>query len=239
MYVRPTFTFAHCDPESLRAQLKRRVRPAQRPVLLTDGAFATTGRIPPLHEYVSLLAAYNGRLVVDESHAFGVVGANGRGAAEHCGVEHEVVSGATLSKAYCAQGAVFAGSAAAVAQVRRASPVGAACAGSPLSAAAAHASLTYMHDRAAVREELRAKADYLRARLRQTGLDVIDTPASIVSFTYGNCADMQALQRRAFERGIHIYHSKYIGAGPEGLIRCAVFRDHSLQDIDALISVLR
>jgi hypothetical protein len=45
-------------------------------------------------------------------------------------------------------------------------------------------------------------------------------------------------QQRLFERGIHVMLSKCIGAGPQGVIRCAVFADHSEGDLDALTDEL-
>jgi 7-keto-8-aminopelargonate synthetase-like enzyme len=234
----PSHTFAHCDVESLEAILRQHVHAGQRPLVMTDGVFATTGRIPPLSEYASLLAPYEGRLFLDEAHGFGVVGEQGRGAAEFCGVENIAASGATLSKAFCAQGAVVGCSVATAARLQSMPPLRGACAGSPLSAAAATASLSYVAGRPELRSELRATGDYLRSQLRRIGCEVIDTPAPIVSFRWGSRADMLALQRRVFDRGIYIYHSNYIGAGSDGLIRCSVFRDHSRQDVDALITAL-
>jgi 7-keto-8-aminopelargonate synthetase-like enzyme len=235
---RPVHIFSHCNTESLREKLKHRLTAGQRPLIVTDGAFATTGRIPPLVEYADELAAYEGHLFIDESHAFGVVGENGRGAAEYCAVERLATIGSTLSKAFCAQGAIVATTPTMAQRLRTMPAVIGANAGSPLSAAAAAASLAYVAAHPELRSELRMKADYLRERLRGAGLPVIDTPAPIVSFKWGSRADMQALQRRLFESGIYIHHSSYVGAGPEGVIRCAIFRDHSRGDIDALVSRL-
>lgn len=234
----PSFTFAHCDAESLGDALKTHAGSGKRPLVVTDGVFATTGSVPPLDDYAGLLAGYGGRLFVDESHAFGVVGVNGRGASEYCGVEHIATIGSTLSKAYCAQGALVGCSTDTAARLRMAPPIRGACAGSPLSAVAATASLNYVARHPHLRTEIRALADYLRRRLRETGMEVIDSPAPIVSFKYGDRNDMQQLQRRAFDCGIFIYYSTYLGAGPEGMIRCAVFRDHTRADIDALIATL-
>jgi 8-amino-7-oxononanoate synthase len=235
---RPVFAFRHCDVDSLRDVLNRNLRPGQRAVLLTDGAFATTGRIPPLGEYAAVLASCDGRMLIDESHAFGVVGENGRGAAEHCGVESVAIRGATLSKAYCAQGAIVGCSGAAAVRSHTTVPTRAANAGSPLSAAAATATLEYVAAHPEVRDRVREMTDYLRMRLRDAGLDVISSPAPIVSFRCGSGDEMQALQRKAFDRGIYLHYSRYIGAGVEGMIRCAVFRDHSRSDIDELIDML-
>jgi 7-keto-8-aminopelargonate synthetase-like enzyme len=234
----PSFTFQHCDVDSLSDVLKKHVGPRQRPLVVTDGAYATTGRIPPLTAYAALLAPYDGRLFVDDAHAFGVIGDNGRGAAEFCGVEHIAATGSTLSKAFCAQGAVVGCSAGAAWRLRSLPAIRGACAGSPLSAVAATTSLEYVAARPDLRKNLRVMTDYFRSRIRSIGLNVIDSPAPIVSFKFGNQQNMRDLQRRLFERGIYIYHSTYIGAGPEGTIRCAVFRDHSKEDIDALVDAI-
>jgi 8-amino-7-oxononanoate synthase len=90
-----------------------------------------------------------------------------------------------------------------------------------------------------LREHLSAMTAYLRMRLRGIGLDIIDSPAPIVSFALATGAEMQALQSRLLDRGIHIYYSTYMGAGPEGMIRCAVFRDHTREDMDALVGALK
>jgi 8-amino-7-oxononanoate synthase len=238
IHGRAIFSFAHCDADSLRSTLRQHVRGGQRPLIVTDGAFATTGRVPPLHDYAAEVAARDGRLLIDESHSFGVVGPNGRGAAELCGVEHLSLSGATLSKALCAHGALMGCSHAVAQRVRTLPPLAAACSGSPLSATAAAASLSYVSRHPELRTQLSALTGHLRARLRALGLDVIDSPAPIVSFRYGDREQMRALQRRAFERGFYLHHSTYLGAGADGLIRCAVFRDHSHADIDALIALL-
>lgn len=234
----PAFEFAHCDVQSLREMLQRHVQTKQRPLVVTDGIFATSGRVAPLAQYAAELAYYDGKLFVDESHAFGVVGEHGRGAAEYCGVESLAATGATLSKAYCSQGALVGCSAAAAERVRGQTPIRGACAGSPLSAVAATASLNYVAAHPQLRRDLRATTDYLRLRLRSIGLEVIDSPAPIVSFQFGNRDDMLAMQRRLFDQGVHIQHSTYIGAGVEGMLRCAVFHDHSREDIDTLVAGL-
>jgi 8-amino-7-oxononanoate synthase len=235
----PAFTFTHCDVDSLNQVLTKEVRKMQRPLVITDGVFATSGRIPPLAEYAAALAPYDGRLLVDEAHGFGVVGEHGRGASEFCGVEHVTYSCATLTKAFCAGGAIVGCSAATAVRLRSVPPISCSCAGSPLLAAAATASLTYVAQRPELRKDLRATGDLLRLRLRNAGIDVLETPAPIVSFRWGHRADMLALQRRAFEQGIYIPYSTYVGSGSEGMIRLSVFGDHSREDINALADVLR
>jgi 7-keto-8-aminopelargonate synthetase-like enzyme len=234
----PILEYAHCDVQSLREILVQHIRPGQRPLLLTDGVFATTGHLAPLAEYVGELLPYGGRLFVDESHAFGVVGAHGRGAAEECNVEEHCSEGSTLSKALCAQGAFVTCTSSQAQRLRSVPPLRGACAGSPLSAVATAAALDYVAAHPEFRIQLRALAEYFRSRVREIGLSVPESPAPIVSFSFGTRAAMVAVQQRLFERGIYVYHSTYLGAGPEGMIRCAVFRDHSRSDIDTLVGAL-
>jgi 7-keto-8-aminopelargonate synthetase-like enzyme len=234
-----THIFHHCDAEDLGRLLDQHVGAQERPLIVTDGVFASTGAVPPLRDYAKACAPYDGRLFIDESHAFGVVGTEGRGSSEYCGVEHLAASGTTLSKALCGQGAIVAGSAAAIAHLRTLPVIRGANSGSPISAAATAASLRYLAEHPQLRHRLTATGAYLRQQLREMGLTVIDSPAPIVSFQFGRRDDMQALQRKALASGVYVYHSNYIGAGPEGIIRCAVFADHTEADIDALIAVLR
>lgn len=235
----PCFPFEHCNAGALRDLLRTNVHAKRRPLVVTDGAFPISGRVPPLSDYAIELQPYDGRLFVDEAHSFGVVGEQGRGAVEYCGVEPIAIIGATFSKAYCAQGAFVGCSLAAAKRLRSYPVIRGACAGSPLSAVAATASLRYVSQHPEIRVELRQLTQYLRNGLRSIGIDVIDSPAPIVSFRCGTWADMQSLQRRAFDNGVIINHSTYVGAVAGGTIVCAVFRDHSTEDIDLLLDALR
>jgi 7-keto-8-aminopelargonate synthetase-like enzyme len=230
--------FAHCNSEALREALRREVRAGERPVVLTDGVFATTGELAPLADYVRELAPYGGRLFVDEAHSFGVVGDNGRGAIEYFGVEGHADMGATLSKAICAQGAFVACTREAASRLRSVPAVLGAGAGSPISALVAAASLDYVAAHPHLRSELFELTRCLRLGLRRIGIEVIDSPAPIVAFGCGNREEMLTIQERLFANGILIHHSNYVGAGQNGLIRCAVFRDHTREDLERLISEL-
>jgi 7-keto-8-aminopelargonate synthetase-like enzyme len=89
-----------------------------------------------------------------------------------------------------------------------------------------------------LRNRLATLTRYFRQRLREIGLDVIDSPAPIVSFGLGTSKDMLAVKRQLFAQGINIYVSNYLGSGEHGIIRCAVFADHHKDDIDRLVDAL-
>lgn len=234
----PTIAFAHADADALRDALRGQSPASQRPLVLTDGVFATTGRIPPLAEYARIAAEAGGQLFVDEAHAYGVVGGSGRGAAEHCGVA-DVMHAGTLGKGFCAQGGLLPCTREFAARVRSLPPLRGAGAGSPVSALVAAAALRYARAHPQRREHLRAVSQRLKTGLRGLGLRIIDTPAPITAFSVGRNADMLALQASLFDDGLHVSVSSYIGSGPEGMIRCATFADHSEGDIDRLVEALR
>jgi len=86
---RPLIPFCHGDPADLRARLHRQLKPGERPLVLSDGVFATLGDVAPLAEYQDVLAEFPGAiLLIDDAHAIGVLGENGRGTFEHAGLWH-------------------------------------------------------------------------------------------------------------------------------------------------------
>lgn len=234
----PWSTFPHCDAGALQDAVRRCSTTNRRPLVLTDGVFATTGRIPPLAEYARIVADADGLLFVDESHGYAVVGRNGRGAAEHCGVTGALHAG-TLGKGFCAQGGLLPCTREFAARVRSLPPVRGAGAGSPVSALVAAAAMRFTRAHPERRKHLHAISQRLKTGLRGLGLEIVDTPAPITAFRVGRKPDMLALQKSLFDDGLNIVVSNYIGAGPEGMIRCATFADHSESDIDHLVEALR
>ncbi|RYY27343.1 MAG: aminotransferase class I/II-fold pyridoxal phosphate-dependent enzyme [Sphingomonadales bacterium] len=234
----PVTGFAHCDAQALQDAIAGTLRPGERPLIVTDGMFATTGDLAPLDAYARLVAPLDGRIFVDDAHAFGVLGDNGRGTAEHFGVEDVAHAGVTLSKAFCAQGAAMGCSREAAERANRLPPKRGANAGSTISAAVSTAALRYMSANPSRRTQLSDLARHARQQLRQLGLQVSNSPSPVLSFKLGSRSDMRRVQHRLFERGIYLPISDYLGAGPEGLFRCAIFADHSIEDIDRLASEL-
>lgn len=232
---RPYSTFRHRDAGSLEHLVKR--TKGVRPLVLTDGVFATTGAIPPLRNYVQIATAAGGLVIVDESHAYGVVGIRGRGAAEHEGAE--VGHAGTLSKAFCGQGALFPCSREVAIAVRRTPPLRGASSGSLISAMVCARALRIVSSEPERRVRLHELSQKLKGGLRQLGLEILDTPAPITSFTLSSRAEMLHLQQALFREGIHVLISNYIGAGPDGTVRCATFADHTDADIDRLVGSIK
>src|SRR5437870_1627997 len=100
--------FDHRDPGAL-ARAVSKLDSRARPIVLTDGMFSHDGSVAPLSEYLKILPPA-GKILVDDAHGAGVLGAKGKGAAEYAGVAQDrIIYCATLSKAFGAYGGVVLG----------------------------------------------------------------------------------------------------------------------------------
>lgn len=93
------YRYANADMDDLRAQLEA-AKGARRTVIVTDGVFSMDGYLAPLEQICDLADEYGALVLVDDSHAVGFVGADGRGSPEACGVlgRVDIITG-TLGKA--------------------------------------------------------------------------------------------------------------------------------------------
>lgn len=104
-----TFVYRHCDLDHLEALLREHGS-RRRKVIITDGVFSMDGDIAPLPGLLSLAERHGAVLMVDDAHATGVLGAGGRGTAEHFGLSGKVhIQMGTLGKALGSFGAYVAG----------------------------------------------------------------------------------------------------------------------------------
>lgn len=105
----PTRVYAHKDMNQLEDCLKA-AQSARRRLVVTDGVFSMDGDIAPLPQIVALAETYNAMVMVDDAHASGVLGENGRGTVNHFGLDGRVdIQVGTLSKAIGAMGGYVAG----------------------------------------------------------------------------------------------------------------------------------
>ena len=100
--------YAHNDMSSLEMRL-RQCRPESVKLIVTDGVFSMEGDIAPLPEIVSLAERYDADIMVDDAHALGVLGNQGRGTADHFGLTEKVdlIMG-TFSKSFGSLGGFIA-----------------------------------------------------------------------------------------------------------------------------------
>jgi len=253
---RPVVEFEHCDAEDLSRRLREHLAPGARPLVLTDGVFAAQGAIAPLPAYCRVLGAYPGSiLVVDDAHAIGVLGANGRGTLEHHGIARqgvnavdprggpsgapEVFMGGTLSKAIGGYGGIVPGSDEFVGWAKGTSSHYAGSSPPPCPVAGATAKALLLAADPERRARLSDNVSRVRTGLRRLGLDVPDSPVPVIPLHLGEAGHMRAIEQELIRRGIFVpYMSRYAGLPPEGVLRLAVFATHTPAMIERLLDEL-
>ena len=240
---RPITPFAHRSPEALAAALHRELRPGERPLVLSDGVFPISGEIAPLPGYLAAVEPLGGQVYLDDAHAVGVLGANGRGTAEYYGIASDhCKTTATLAKSLGGFGGIMWGEVRWIEQLERNSRIFTGASPLPLVAAAASARALELAQDPERRSRLWENVARLKSGLRGLGWDLDDTPVPIVCLRAERARSGVSLERiRAglYERGIgvELAHSarSYTSTPPGGGLRIAVFSEHSPQQIDRLL----
>jgi glycine C-acetyltransferase/8-amino-7-oxononanoate synthase len=194
--------YRHGDVEHLAWQIQR--AEGREGLIVTDSVFSMDGDVAPLEDLVDLAQRHDLRLVVDEAHATGAVGPDGRGAVADAGLEGEIdVIVGTLGKALGAYGAFAA------CDTRTAQYL-ANCARSfmfstappPPAVAGALAALDLLEEQPRRVEKLQANADTLRDELAREGFDVAGSGTQIVPIIIGDARTAMRICEAALERGV-------------------------------------
>ncbi len=237
-----TGVFRHADlgdlEEKLRAARDRRVR-----MVITDGVFSMEGAIAKLPDLIELCRKHDTVLVVDDSHATGVLGATGRGTAEHFGVLGEVdLITSTLGKALGgAAGGFVAGSAAVCDYLtQRARPQLFSNALPPTVAASALAAVEYLEGHPERVTTLRENARYFRERLWALGFKPLAGETPIVPVIVGETAFAIKLSEELLNEGVFV-----TGFGfpvvPQGQarVRCQISAAHTREHLDGALAAFK
>jgi glycine C-acetyltransferase len=237
-----TGVFRHGDladlEEKLRAARDRRVR-----MVITDGVFSMEGSIAKLPDLVALCRRHDAVLVVDDSHATGVLGATGRGTAEHFGMMGEVdVITSTLGKALGgAAGGFVAGSSAVCDYLtQRARPQLFSNALPPTVAASALAAVEYTEAHPERVRALRENAVYFREQLRALGFKPLDGETPIVPVIVGETAFAIRLSEELLNQGVFVTGFGY-PVVPQGQarVRCQISATHTREHLDRALAAFR
>jgi len=162
-----------------------------------------------------LVEAYDGCLWLDDCHALGVLGTQGRGTYEHYGLHSErLYFGATLSKAVGAHGGIIAGKEEFILPIRAGHIANGANASVSAAAAAAVKGMQLMMTQPKLREQLWSNARQLKSGLKAMGFDQDDTPVPVAAWVLKTAKEMDQIQTEMMNPGIAIQRTEYVGAGP-------------------------
>ena len=233
--------YPHADMQALREILKN--CPAEkRKLIVTDSVFSMDGDRAPLKEIVDLAKVHEAMIMVDEAHAFGVLGAHGSGLVEELSLEGQVdIQMGTLSKAAGSFGAYACGT-----NVLRDFLINKSrsfiytTAMPPALAQASRVALQIIRQGDSLRRQLQLNANYLRAELDILGFDTMNSSTPIIPILVKDPVQAMAMSRQLLEQGIFVQAIRppTVPMGTARL-RLTAMATHTQEDLDRLLNALR
>ena len=243
--------FRHNQMPKLEKMLDRAAGDGGGVLVVVDGVFSMEGDVCDLPAIVELCERYGARLMVDEAHAVGVLGARGAGTCELFGLEDRVdLRMGTFSKSLASCGGFIAGPADVVEFLRIASrPFIFTASAVPAAVGAALAALRVIRsDGAELMRQLLDNARYLRHGLRDLGLRVIepgtlpgggDATTPVVPVVVGEDWQAVLLWKALFDRGLYTNVAIHPAVPPGGaLLRTSLMASHRREHLDRALSII-
>jgi glycine C-acetyltransferase len=236
-----TAVYRHADLDDLREKL-RGAKNARRRMVWSDGIFSMEGSIAPLPDLLQICRDHDAILVIDDSHATGVLGVTGRGTAEHFGVVGEVdIITSTLGKALGgAAGGFVAGSSALCDYLtQRSRPQLFSNALPPTVAASALASVEFIEQHPDRVQRLRDNARYFREQIIESGFKPLAGETPIIPIIVGETSTAIQMSDMLLGEGVFV-----TGFGfpvvPQGQarVRCQVSAAHTREDLDTAVRAI-
>ena len=237
-----TAVYKHSDLDDLVAKLQAH-KGARRRVIWTDGVFSMEGAICKLPQLLQIAKDYDAILVVDDSHATGVLGRTGRGTAEHYGVLGEVdVITSTLGKALGGAAGGFVAGPAALADlmIQRSRPQLFSNALPPTVATSSLAAVRFVETHPERVTKLHDNTAWFRAAITEAGFKPLPGDTPIVPIIIGETAAAIAMSDALLAEGIFV-----TGFGfpvvPHGTARgrCQISAAHSRDDLEFAVQVFK
>jgi len=233
--------YPHRDVAALRRLLEES-RGARRVLVVTDGVFSMDGDIAPLPDIVAVAKEYGAITMVDDAHASGVLGTNGRGTVDHFGLHGQVdIQVGTLSKAIGILGGYVAGSKLLIDYlIQRARPFLFSTSHPPAVTAACLAALDILETEPELIQRLWDNARYFREGLADAGFDVSGSETPIIPVIVGEGDKAMRLSDRLFEEGVFAQGIAYPTV-PRGKarVRTIVTAAHTRDDLDQALAAFR
>jgi glycine C-acetyltransferase len=230
-----TAVYRHSDMADLEARL-RAAKDRRTRLIVTDGMFSMEGDIARLPDIVELARRHDALVVVDDSHATGVLGKTGRGTAEHYGMAGQVdVITSTLGKALGGAAGGFAASSAAVCDylIQRARPQLFSNALPCTVAGSALAAVEYLERHPELVTRLHDNARYFRDQLRARGFKPLPGDTPIIPVILGETAMAIRMSELLLDEGVFVTGFGYpVVPRGEARVRCQVSAAHTREDLD-------
>lgn len=229
------YRYANGDMEDLEAKLKES-RGERFRLIATDGVFSMDGYLAKLPEICALARKYEALVMVDDSHAVGFTGPNGRGTHEHFGVmdQVDVITG-TLGKALGgASGGYVSGRKEMIELLRqRSRPYLFSNTLAPSIAAASLKCLEMLSTLGELRERLRANTAFFRSAMEAAGFRILPGEHPIVPVMLGDAVAASRMAQKLLERGVYVIAFSYpVVPKEQARIRVQISAAHTREDLE-------
>lgn len=218
--------------------------PAKNIIIVTDGVFSMDGDIANIRDIVNLGNKYDAMVMVDDSHATGFLGKNGRGAIEFCGCLGEVdIITSTLGKAMGgASGGFTTGKREIIEMLRqRSRPYLFSNTLAPSISAAAIAAFDLLDKSNDLRKKLMDNTEYFRTEMTKLGFDIVKGVHPIVPVHFRKFSDdakmAHNVSKDLYDEGIYVIGFSYpVVPKGQARIRVQISAAHSKENIEKAIS---
>ncbi|HKB90861.1 MAG TPA: aminotransferase class I/II-fold pyridoxal phosphate-dependent enzyme [Opitutaceae bacterium] len=232
--------FAHNNPDDLREVIKT-VNPSATKMLVVEGIFSMEGHIGRLPELVAIGEEYNCFTVLDDAHGFGVLGRQGRGAADHYGLTDKIdIIAGSMSKSLASTGGFVAGSRDLIEYLRTNSKQTIFSAAlSPSQAAAASAALDVIQTEPQHLDRLWKNTRRYRDILKSLGLNIWESETPAIPIVLGSRETAYRFWEALMEKGIFTVVSIAPAVPPgKDLVRTAVSAGHTDEDLNKIADAM-
>ena len=236
------YRYANGDMADLESKLKEAAA-ARFKLIATDGVFSMDGTIAPLQEICDLAEKYNALVMVDDSHAAGFMGENGRGSLEYRGVlgRVDIVTG-TFGKALGGAGGGYTAGRKEIIEIlrQRSRPYLFSNSLSPAVAGAALKALEIVKREPERRAHIAMLAARFRKGLEEAGFDLKPGEHPIIPVMIGDAGKAAAMAEKLLEYGVYaIGFSFPVVPRNEARIRTQLSAAHTVEDIDFAIEAFK
>ncbi|MCK4798409.1 MAG: aminotransferase class I/II-fold pyridoxal phosphate-dependent enzyme [Spirochaetes bacterium] len=234
--------FSHNDISSLKKVLKRANLEYNGLMIVVDGIYSTNGSIAPLSGITKLAKKYNCKVMVDEAHAFGILGKKGIGASEHFELvdKTDIIMG-TMSKSLAGAGGFIASTKEVIEYLRFYSRSYLFSTGIPPSVAGSIIkALEIIRADKSIRERLLYNINYFKTRLLDMKLKIGDPKAAIIPIFIPDIQLLLRVSARLFNKGI-FHNVMAYPAVPMGgsLLRFGIMATHTKDELKKTLNAIQ
>ena len=233
--------FRHNDPGSLESIVKSSTNKGKNVIIIVEGVYSMDGDICHLPEFVNIAEKYDACIAIDDAHGTGVLGKNGRGTAEHFGLEEHIdLLMGTFSKALGCVGGFVAGQKDVISHIKHKARSFMFSAAPPVSNIVSVSKIIdIIQTEPQHLQNLRENESYFKGHLKRLGFNYGGSATPIVPIIIGDSEKTMYLSKKLFTNGVLMLPMVYpaVAKGEERL-RCTISAKHTKADLDKALEVM-